>query len=664
MTNKPQEKNNMSTKPMKDANPSAFLLRASALMHSQQYMREIYQNSVEAGATDIRFTFCQPFYKTQKIKRAAIIDNGPGMSKKELEKYTNETNSSSKSTGGIDENFGVGLKVSTLPFNQYGVVIISRTKEQPFGSMIWLHIHKGVAGARGLTSAENMIERIDTEGEIEEVIDYVVDFEEVIERGYDKYTVDGVDWLNWWDNNFYRSTARKNFITGTAIILCGNTPGRWEDTFQDMQLKGYPYLNDRYLTYPIIPNVHIPRTTGVHHEKLTSPLELLNSISKELEPLNFKGWKIRTFLKQEANHAGYGQSSISKQQFNQSIIYKNEVYGDFGQLSPQTIASIRNSWGIYYKNVGKKITLLIEPPIYTKSSKCGVFPNQERSKLSWKESPTAEQTEHLPLDELKQYFQENMPRELVDLIEEEALGQIFKKYESKAAKKMERWLKIPKDNRKAKKGDGLFIGDIHGTLMAGDKVCDLFGFMNGNPSKPSESLPGTSSDKKPKTKEELEREERKKKARKAAEASRREAPRVRFISKDHDDYEERFLVDGHLHGAFYEPPSAKGNHGNVLWINKDHNLLQGYINVAEDWLSKKNITFKRNFILQHFVIPFWEEYAPCTIQHGKSLPEFKKDSNSFSAERITWALMGCQAFFEMDMVRLYKQYKLIEVIAV
>jgi len=308
--------------------------------------------------------------------------------------------------------------------------------------------------------------------------------------------------------------------------------------------------------------------------------------------------------------------------------------------------------------------LLIEPPIYTKSSKCGVFPNQERSKLSWKESPTAEQTEHLPLDELKQYFQENMPRELVDLIEEEALGQIFKKYESKAAKKMERWLKIPKDNRKVKKGDGLFIGDIHGTLMAGDKVCDLFGFMNGNPSKPSESLPGISSDKKPKTKEELEREERKKKARKAAEASRREAPRVRFISKDHDDYEERFLVDGHLYGAFYEPPSAKGNHGNVLWINKDHNLLQGYINVAEDWLSKKNITFKRNFILQHFVIPFWEEYAPCTIQHGKSLPEFKKDSNSFSAERITWALMGCQAFFEMDMVRLYKQYKLIEVIAV
>ena len=86
----------MSTKPMKDANPGAFLLRSSALMHTQQYMREIYQNSVEAGATDIRFTFCQDLFKLCKIKRSVIIDNGPGMSKKDLEKYTNETNSSSK----------------------------------------------------------------------------------------------------------------------------------------------------------------------------------------------------------------------------------------------------------------------------------------------------------------------------------------------------------------------------------------------------------------------------------------------------------------------------------------------------------------------------------------------------------------------------------------
>ena len=68
-----------------------------------------------------------------------------------------------------------------------------------------------------------------------------VDFEEIIERGYDKYTVDGVDWLNWWDNN-------TKFKHGTAIILCGNNSRKWDNTHKAMQLKGYPYLNERYLT--------------------------------------------------------------------------------------------------------------------------------------------------------------------------------------------------------------------------------------------------------------------------------------------------------------------------------------------------------------------------------------------------------------------------------
>ena len=650
----------MTTKPMKDANPGAFLLRSSALMHTQQYMREIYQNSVEAGATDIRFTFCQDLFKLCKIKRSVIIDNGPGMSKKDLEKYTNETNSSSKSTGGIDENFGVGLKVSTLPFNQYGVVIISKTKEQPYGSMIWLHMDKGIAGARGLTSYENAIAANDPEEGIEPIIDYVIDFEEIINRGYDKYTIDGVDWLNWWESN----SKHKN---GTAVILCGNQSGNWQNTFKDMQLKGYSYLNERYLIYPVNPKINKNDSNRINSiSKIHSPLTILEKQSKEVEAVTFKGWTVKTYIKKNSSDVGrYGLSPINHMKFNQSIIYKNEVYGDFSQLPPQTSAAIRNSWGIYYKNVGKKVTLLIEPPIYTSSSQRGVFPNQERSKLSWKGSPTAEQTEHLPLDELKKYYQENMPSELVELIEEEAYNSLFKEHKSKAAKKMERWLKIPKDERKAKKGTGLLISDIHGSLMAGERVGDLFGLLNNGPknTKPSSPSQQPTEPKPPKTKEELEQIEKRKKARQAAEQARREAPRVRFISKKHDDHEERFLIDDIYQGAFYEPPSAKGNHGNVLWINSDHNLLHGYVNVAEEWLTKKDKTFKRKFILEHFVKPFWEEYAPLPIQHGKSLPEFKKDAQAFSAERLTWALLGCQAFFEMDMPRLYKNYKLIEVIA-
>ena len=95
---------------MEDNNIVAGLERTHSDMHSFQYIREIYQNSVEAGATDIRFGLDKSAYKFG-LRRGIVIDNGPGIPKNKIKNLINKKNSSSKEIGGADQNFGVGLKV-------------------------------------------------------------------------------------------------------------------------------------------------------------------------------------------------------------------------------------------------------------------------------------------------------------------------------------------------------------------------------------------------------------------------------------------------------------------------------------------------------------------------------------------------------------------------
>ena len=99
---------------MEDNNVVEGLERTFADMHPYQYVREIYQNSVEAGATDIRFTIDKVALKVYGVKRGVGIDNGPGIPKDKIKDLINKKNSSSKGTGGADQNFGVGSPVTPL----------------------------------------------------------------------------------------------------------------------------------------------------------------------------------------------------------------------------------------------------------------------------------------------------------------------------------------------------------------------------------------------------------------------------------------------------------------------------------------------------------------------------------------------------------------------
>jgi len=66
-----------------------------------------------------------PWYlKREKVRKAAFCDNGIGMDLAELKRYFNTLAESGK-TQSIEENFGVGAKISTAAWNPYGVEIRS-----------------------------------------------------------------------------------------------------------------------------------------------------------------------------------------------------------------------------------------------------------------------------------------------------------------------------------------------------------------------------------------------------------------------------------------------------------------------------------------------------------------------------------------------------------
>jgi Histidine kinase-, DNA gyrase B-, and HSP90-like ATPase len=90
-----------------------------------QWAREFWKNSEEAGAERIHFAIHWPSVEAAGIYRRAIIDDGHGMDEDELLAYFRTYGASGKHVGGAHDNYGIGSKTASLPWNRKGVVIMS-----------------------------------------------------------------------------------------------------------------------------------------------------------------------------------------------------------------------------------------------------------------------------------------------------------------------------------------------------------------------------------------------------------------------------------------------------------------------------------------------------------------------------------------------------------
>lgn len=115
---------------------SHFVNRMFEACGPYQWAREFLRNSLEAGASQIEFGIeWQAVDKFGKYRRT-VIDNGSGMSRDELLRFFSTLGEGNKKIGGLHDNFGVGAKIASLPWNPEGVVVVSYKDGK--ASMIWI----------------------------------------------------------------------------------------------------------------------------------------------------------------------------------------------------------------------------------------------------------------------------------------------------------------------------------------------------------------------------------------------------------------------------------------------------------------------------------------------------------------------------------------------
>ncbi|MGW1087751.1 hypothetical protein ACWD4L_15800 [Streptomyces sp. NPDC002596] len=216
-----------------------------------QWAREAWKNSEESGASIVHFGIEEQAAERQGVLRRTIMDNGAGMRPEDLKVFLTTFGGGGKPIG-VDGNFGQGFKSSVLPWNPYGVVVISYTTEAPDGAMLWIHRDSDGNYALREWSAE------DENGEFVSLTDVVQPFVD------DEH---GCDW----------SRIRPPWMTtGTIMVLLGAAPdsdtwmGDQESSRKETVDDLIRYLNSRLIEVPKRDSVPIETTVVDLYAKKSS----------------------------------------------------------------------------------------------------------------------------------------------------------------------------------------------------------------------------------------------------------------------------------------------------------------------------------------------------------------------------------------------------------
>ena len=374
---------------MKISQAKNFIERAYREGGEEQYIRELFVNSIEADATHIEFGPEPQGFNAHNKSRLMISDDGVGMGEEELKRYMNTYGLGGKSIGGVHENFGIGSKTSLLPWNKYGLVVISWTKETPKGVMIRL-CYDSEENEYGLYKFET------DEGE------YV----NAVEPSFYDKDID-IDW----------SEIKPSFIKehGTVIVCLGDTGS--EDTFYgpncNSRLKAIPlFLNKRIWEIPN--NVEVKALEPKKNESKNSihtrfvygakyfleKIEDESSISSKGELLLSCGTKINWFLRKGERK---DVSPYAHKNGYISVLYKNELYNTSNHHFTY------RTFGISPKEVAKNLTLIIEPNI---SGDNDIFPESSRNSLRKADGSP------INLSDWAEEFANKLPNEIIDAIKD------------------------------------------------------------------------------------------------------------------------------------------------------------------------------------------------------------------------------------------------------
>lgn len=411
--------------PMRTEGTHHFVERAYRETGAFQWVRETFMNAIEAGATRIEYGIDWQAVESQHVYRRVIADDGRGMSSEELVEFFNTFGGSGKPIGGVHENFGIGAKTSLLPWNRYGLVVISWKDGEP--SMIWV--------TQDLETHQYGLKL--------EVVEDPSTGEESLDEVYAPYD-DEVHGCNW--AALKPSWLKEN---GTVIVLLGN--GTSENTIegdpgrQESDLKGIAsYLNRRIWQIPPSVSVRVLEFHASEHgrwprsEAESNAGNGANVVASQWRNIEGAEHFIRYDTKSfgRGTLAGSGSVALGERTVVDwylwegdrprvgsyaaesgyiAALYKNELY------NIQNHHATYRSFGISESNVRKNVWLIVRPaPLDETGQRYGVYPRQDRNGLLLLGGPNAGQ--ELPFSDWGAAFTDNMPEKILEAIRNARAG--------------------------------------------------------------------------------------------------------------------------------------------------------------------------------------------------------------------------------------------------
>jgi hypothetical protein len=401
--------------PLKNKNPTASLRRFMSEIGPMQFVREIYMNSKEADASKMKVYFDHQFLKGGGPKKLCFSDDGKGMTADEMYEYLAHLNSSSKRTGGLHDNFGIGVKTTTLLANPYGVVFLSWSKNNPSGAMAWF-VYDEVQDVVGLKPFEYIEKDEDGDQALMTLTTEMRDGSMANIASLDDLQdchPNGFQGVKWWDCK--KQSGIKNH--GTIVMLLGKS--------RDEDSVGADW-SDRTLNYYFITRF-LNLKLEVHCSGMTTrkPRGLLDALGKskwEKDQVKLNNGFIVEVHYMEKRDVKAWQSNGSRNKIPtvirkgySAIEYKNELYHSaYGRDEMR-------SWGVSHEDVMTRILLIIKPPEYGMQKdgvERGCYPNEKRNALLWADETIETENRALDLREVKMEFIEKQPELLKKWIKE------------------------------------------------------------------------------------------------------------------------------------------------------------------------------------------------------------------------------------------------------
>jgi hypothetical protein len=391
---------------------SNFVNRMFEACGNHQWAREFLKNSIEAHATKVEFGIEWQAVKRLGVYRRTIIDNGDGMDRDELLKFFSTLGEGGKKIGGIHDNFGVGAKIASLPWNSEGVVVISYKGGR--GAMIQIVLEP--------ESGDYELVEFQTEGGTSCVIDPTT-----IEWNAAASETD-IDW----------NSVRPDWVkdSGTIIVLLGSE--EFPDTVLgnpqagERDIKGLSvYLNSRFWD---LSSIEV-RVVELRSDKKSQWPRSVDDTDDSRRPNNRRVMGARHYLTDvkapNGELAAKGVLMLDGGRVpadwylwkgERPAIHSYAKKGGYiavrynGELFELTSNKVNFRWfGVVESQVQHNLSIILEPQHYRPTNgRWGVHPDQSRNRLIF--SGDGQKGIALPLSDWGLEFAENLPEPIYDAV--------------------------------------------------------------------------------------------------------------------------------------------------------------------------------------------------------------------------------------------------------